>query len=151
MSRLPLKIRRPKTEDLEELFEIDRICFPAGIAFSQVELLFHLRHSKSIAWLAEDAGRILGFALARIESQSRAHIITLDVIPEARQQKLGTTLMSALHRALQARKVGVACLEVAVGNLPAQRLYERLQYQYLGILPGYYRGLEDAYQMARRL
>jgi [ribosomal protein S18]-alanine N-acetyltransferase len=151
MSGLPLKIRCPKSEDLEDLFEIDRICFPAGIAFSQAELLFHLIHPKSIAWLAEDTGRVLGFVLARLEGKRRAHIITLDVIPEARRRNLATTLMDMLHRALMARGVRVACLEVAVSNIGAQRLYERLQYRYMGTLAGYYRGIEDAYQMARWL
>ncbi len=92
-------------EDLGELHEIDRICFPAHISFSRSELLYYINHPKSITRVAEAPGRILGFVLARIESGKRAHIITLDVIPEARKKKIGTMLMSEIHCEL--RKVGV--------------------------------------------
>ncbi len=131
------------------LCEIDRICFPKDIAFSRAELIFYLNHSKSITRVAEGLGRILGFVLARIESPGTAHVITLDVVPEVRQRRIGTQLMNAMHRELERQKIGVAVLEVSTGNLVAQRLYEKLKYQYLETLSGYYLGREDAYRMAR--
>ncbi len=126
---------------------IDRICFPEDIAFSREDLIGCLKHPESIAWLAESAGRILGFVLARIDSQSCAHVLTLDVVPSARKHKIGTKLMNQLHADLSRRNVRFSFLEVAVQNIPAQRLYERLQYRYVGVLPGYYHGREDAYRM----
>ena len=94
-------------------------------------------------------GRILGFVLALIESGSDAHIITLDVIPEARQQKIATRLMNEIHNELKKEGISVIFLEVGVNNLPAQCLYRGLHYQYIETLAGYYRGREDAYRMAR--
>ena len=147
MSNLPIRIRKFQAGDFETLFQIDRICFPADIAFSRGELFFCLHHPKSIAWIAEGPGGILGFTMARVESRGRAHVLTLDVIPEARQRSIGTSLMNKLHLELKKQKIGLSILEVGVQNLPAQRLYEKLHYQYLETLIGYYRGIEDAYRM----
>lgn len=97
--------------------------------------------------MAVEAGRILGFVMARIESPLFAHIITLDIIPEARRRKIGTCLMKELHGMLENRGIEAAVLEVATDNVPAQRLYEKMNYQYLGTMSGYYRGRADAFRM----
>ncbi len=145
----PPRIRPYQRDDFEVLFLIDQICFPADIAFSQVEMHFYLNHPDSIAWVAEGSPSILGFILARITNRSRAHILTLDVVPEMRKLRIGTALMNRLHLDLEERKIAVSVLEVGVGNMPAQRLYEKLGYGYVGTLAGYYRGREDAYRMER--
>jgi ribosomal protein S18 acetylase RimI-like enzyme len=145
----PLRIRYFQPEDLRRLYEIDQLCFPAHISFSCDELSFYLKHPKSITRVAEAAGRIIGFGLAMVESARRAHFITLDVIPEAQRRKIGTTLMNEIHDELEKTGVQSIILEVETGNLPAQRLYERLNYVHVRILPRYYHGREDAYQMIR--
>jgi [ribosomal protein S18]-alanine N-acetyltransferase len=151
MPEMPLSIRNYQAGDLEELCGIDRICFPESIAFSKAEFVFYLNHPKSITRIGEGFGRILGFVMARVENSEFAHVITLDVIPEARQQRIGMTLMNALHKELERRKVGAAILEVGTKNLPAQRLYEKLKYRYREKLSGYYAGKEDAFRMERTI
>jgi ribosomal-protein-alanine N-acetyltransferase len=149
MFELPLRIRPFKADDLEALYQIDQICFPGDIAFSRAELFSRLNHPKSIARVAEGLGRILGFVLAQSESLTCAHVLTLDVIPEVRQCNIGTLLMNVLHAELQNQGICAIVLEVGVLNVPAQQLYKKLEYQYLGILSGYYNGKEDAYRMVR--
>ncbi len=149
MPGLPLKIRNFQDKDLESLCAIDRICFASDIAFSRAELLSQINHPKSITRVGEGLGRILGFAVARIEDASYAHVITLDVVPDARRCRIGLSLMNALHRSFARERIKVAILEVSVRNRPAQRLYERLNYRYVETLFGYYRGREDAYRMVR--
>jgi ribosomal protein S18 acetylase RimI-like enzyme len=78
-------------------------------------------------------------------------LITLDVIPSARKSRIGTILMKTMHRELKQRGIGMAMLEVSVRNLPAKHLYEKLKYQYLETLSGYYNGREDAHRMVRIL
>lgn len=145
------RIRPYEAGDFEVLFRIDQICFPADISFSQVEMFYYLNHPKSIAWVAEGPGSILGFILARIDGYSRVHVLTLDVVPDARKRKIGTALMNKLHQEMEDRQVRMSMLEVSVKNVPAQRLYEKLGYQYAGKLTGYYRGREDAYRMVRKV
>jgi ribosomal-protein-alanine N-acetyltransferase len=149
MSALALRIRPFQTEDIGELHAIDRVCFPKHIAYSRQQLEQYLKHPKSFARLAVERERILGFVLARIDRKAGAHVLTLDITPEARRRGIGTSLMNELHAELHRRKVRVSVLEVGMDNIPAQRLYEELGYRYVGILPGYYHAGEDAYSMAR--
>ena len=148
---MPLRIRNFRSEDLGELHRIDQTCFPRDIAYSREELLSYLSDRKGLAWVAEGGGRIVGFVLARIEGRTRAHVLTLDVIPEARRLKIGTSLMNVLHAELAKRGIDMAILEVGVNNRPAQRLYAGLGYAYLETLLGYYHGREDAYRLVRSL
>jgi len=149
MPGLPLRIRNFHAEDFDELYRIDQVCFPPDIAFTRGEIVFYLSHPKSMAWLAEWDGRILGFVLARVEDGSRAHVLTLDVVPDVRQHGIGTALMKRLHQELRKQRIGLSILEVGVLNTPARRLYEKLQYRYEATLAGYYRGREDAYRMVK--
>jgi ribosomal-protein-alanine N-acetyltransferase len=150
MSELPpLRIRRSGAQDAGALLEIDQICFSADIAFSHGEIASHLNHPKSIAWAAERAGRILGYLIAHRPTELVTHVITLDVLPEARRQGIGTALMRRMHKESKQLGVHVIVLEVGIANRPAQTLYEKLRYRYIDKLSGYYHGREDAYRMAR--
>ncbi len=147
----PLRIRNYRKKDLVSFCEIDRVCFPEDIAFTRADFLSYLKSPKSIARVGERQDRILGFVMAYVDCSAGAHLITLDVIPEARQQGIGTALMTAIHRELQKTGVKAVLLEVSARNIPAQRLYKKLDYKYLETLAGYYRGREDAYRMVRIL
>jgi [ribosomal protein S18]-alanine N-acetyltransferase len=147
MANLPLRIRHYCPEDFEPLYRIDQICFASDMAFSREEFLFYLRQPHCIVRILEEAGRVAGFVLGRVESRASAHVITLDVAPERRQCGLATMLMNDLHHELEKRKVQRSFLEVGVENIPAQRLYRKLGYEKVGTLIGYYRGREDAYRM----
>ncbi len=149
MFRALPRVRNYRKEDFEVLHRIDSVCFPENIVFSRCELNAYLNHPGSIARVAQDARGILGFVLARIENRAHAHILTLDVVPEARHKKIGTSLMEALHKELEIRGIEAAVLEVGVFNSAARRLYENLQYRYAGVLSEYYGRGEDAYRMVR--
>jgi [ribosomal protein S18]-alanine N-acetyltransferase len=149
MSEPPVKIRRSVADDVRVLHAIDQACFPADIAFSHDEIASCMDHPKSIAWVAERARTILGFVIVHIEDETFAHVITLDVVDQARRQKIGTSLMNRMHKGLQQRGINIVVLEVAVENGPARKLYEKLQYEYIEKLPGYYHGRLDAWRMAR--
>lgn len=148
MSDLPLRIRTFVDEDLDALHQIDRVCFPMHMAFSRGEIASYLHLAAAIVLVAEVEG-IVGFVLASVDGRSQAHVITLDVLPDVRRQRVATSLMEELHRDLDRLRVGVSLLEVAVNNAPARRLYEKLDYQYVGAMRGYYQGKEDAFRMAR--
>jgi ribosomal-protein-alanine N-acetyltransferase len=138
MLKWPLKIRDFHPKDLDTLHNIDILCFPEGIAFSREDLLFILNYSGSITRVAEASGRIAGFVMARIENHRRAHIVTLDVVPEAQRQGIGSLLMEDVHNILREREIDASILEVGTDNLGARRLYETLGYRYAGFLSGYY-------------
>ncbi len=146
-----LCIRRYRPDDANCLHRIDQVCFAADIAYTRGELLFCLSHPLSITLIAERNGKIIGFAVARVLQNRLAHILTLDVLPEARRQRIGTLLMSALHEEFKKRVVTHVSLEVSKNNPAARRLYEALQYRVVETLQGYYNGREDAYRMVLSL
>jgi [ribosomal protein S18]-alanine N-acetyltransferase len=149
MSELPLRIRDLKDEDFEALCRIDRICFPKEIAFSAHDFRSYLNRPDRLVRIAESSGQVSGFILALMENDSCIHMVTLDVLPEFRRQGIGSLLMDALHEETGRRGITTAILEVSCLNLPAQRLYSKLHYKNIGILPGYYSEKEDAYCMVR--
>ncbi len=140
-------IRKYRPNDLTCLHRIDQICFAADIAYSRGELLFYLKHPGSVTLIAESHDRIVGFAVGRVLQNGLAHVLTLDVLPEARRHGVGTLLMQTLHDEFKSRVVSLVVLEVSTVNTAAQRLYEGLQYRVVETLHGYYNGREDAYRM----
>jgi ribosomal-protein-alanine N-acetyltransferase len=142
-------LRGLEANDFLRLHEIDRICFDPGIAYSQAELFSSLEHPDSLAKVAELGGEIVAFAVARILDELSAHIITLDVLPEARRRRIGTSLMGALHNEFRARNLAVSILEVEAGNKGALRFYRKLGYQRVELLQGYYAGVRDACRMVK--
>ncbi|HYK87375.1 MAG TPA: GNAT family N-acetyltransferase [Acidobacteriota bacterium] len=144
-------IRKYQPDDATCLHQIDQICFERDVAFSRGELLFYLNHPGAVTLVAVSNERIIGFALGRVHQNRVAHVLTLDVLPEARRQRIGTLLMKSLHEEFRNRAISRVMLEVSTKNLPAQRLYGELQYTVLETLHGYYNGREDAFLMSLSL
>ncbi len=144
-------LREFEPADIHALHDLDRRCFPPDIAFSHKVLLSYIRNRRSVTRIAELSGEIIGFAVGRLTGLSSAHVLTLDVDQKVRRRNIGTALMNALHEEFHRRGARVCLLEVDVGNSEARRFYERLRYEYVGLLPGYYNGRSDALRMMLRL
>jgi [ribosomal protein S18]-alanine N-acetyltransferase len=144
-------IRDYRPEDFWRLYEIDHICFRSDVAYSRAELLFYLKHPESITRVAQVQKEVLGFAIGRIETDRSAHVLTLDVVPEARRRRIGSALMASLHDAFEAKRVVVSFLEVDSANQAAQSFYGAMNYRYVETLKGYYGGRSDAYRMKRMM
>ena len=160
-------IRDYRPADFGMLWEIDQQCFPPGISYSQIELTSFLTKRHAIALVAESAGgrippgdgpqssstlAIAGFAVAHAIRHRYGRILTLDIVPEARRFGIGTMLMSACEERLRADGCAEVYLETAVDNEPALRLYRKLGYEVLEVLPEYYSSHSlDAFRMGKRL
>ena len=118
MPKLSIRIRNYQQDDLDALYAMDQACFAEHTAFSRKELQQSIHHPHSVSFIAEQSGVIVGFVVARIRP-AYAHVLTLDVSPEARRAKIGVTLMKRLHNELSTRGVKCAVLEVSVENSPA--------------------------------
>jgi len=143
----PALIREYHPADAQRLYQIDQVCFPGDIAFSRAELRFCLKHPSSVAKIAEEEGRVVGFALGRVALDGAGHVLTLDVIPEARRRGVGTALLTALHEEFMRRNVAVSVLEVDTSDSGARCFYERMGYEWVETIRGYYNGRRDAYRM----
>jgi ribosomal protein S18 acetylase RimI-like enzyme len=158
-------IREYRAADFDRLWQIDQLCFPPGIAYTQMELSGFITRRNAITLVGEfgalehpdgspapTADRIAGYVIAHPIRRKYGRILTLDILPEARRFGLASRLMNACEERLRALGCSEVYLETAVNNEAALRLYHKLGYEVLRTLPEYYSspGL-DAFQMNKRL
>jgi len=79
--------------------------------------------ASGLAFVAEDEGRTLGFALARRTSPRIGQLTDLYVVPEARRDGVATALVAAAVEALTAQGVEQLDLEVDATNASARAVY----------------------------
>ncbi|HYK36044.1 N-acetyltransferase [Alloacidobacterium sp.] len=150
-----MRLRPFARADINTLYRIDQICFTPGIAYSEAELGYYLQYPKSITLVAETQTRsIAGFCIGQVyarEGKTIGHIITIDVLPDARRQGTGRLLLCAIEEHFRTKKVGLIRLEVAIDNLHAQAFYRAMGYARIGTIPNYYAGRLDALVMHKAL
>lgn len=167
---MPFRIRRFQKSDFETLWRIDQACFDPQMAYSRPELAFYMRRSGAFTLVAEategreshpDRGAkakaiappvlaILGFIVAEAGSRG-GHIITIDVVEEARRLGVGSALLGAAEVHLQDSGVKTISLETAVNNEAAIRFYKQKGYFVEKTIRGYYSGRVDALLMVKQL
>lgn len=80
-----------------------------------------------------------GFVLARVAADE-AEILSIAVMPKARQAGLGRTLLTAAMAEARARGAAAMFLEVAAANVAARALYAQAGFRDVGTRPNYYPG-----------
>jgi ribosomal protein S18 acetylase RimI-like enzyme len=172
---VPFSVRDFRPADFETLWRIDQTCFAAGISYSRPELRLYMRRRASFTLVAvgasspvkdaeppkakisasdhasSDPETIAGFIVAEAGPRARGHIITIDVIAEARRFGVGSLLL----RAAEDRLVETECrwveLETAVDNLSALSFYKRHSYSVVRTYPAYYSNGMDALVLEKKL
>jgi len=158
--------------DFETLWRIDRQCFAPGISYSRVELAEYLRRPRAFAIVAESPrdgkpsaqgrgliedspaaapGSIVGFIVAEAGSRSGGHIITIDVLPQARKIGVGSRLLRVAEDRLRAAQCHFVILETAVDNMSALAFYKTHEYHVVKTIPRYYSNGVDALVMKKDL
>jgi ribosomal-protein-alanine N-acetyltransferase len=146
---VPFQIRQFDKADFDTLWRIDQSCFDAQLAYSRPEMAFYMCRPGSFTLVAE-AETILGFVVAESRRKT-GHIITIDVVAEARRTGVGSALLRAAEeQLLKAGAVAVA-LETPVNNEAAVRFYKRHGYFVEKTVPGYYSNHLDALVMMKEL
>ncbi len=147
--------------DFETLWRIDQACFDPQLAYSRIELAFYMRRPGTFTLVAEaEAGdvpgngntqrRILGFIVAEARGRS-GHIITIDVVAEARRGGIGSGLLLAAEKRLQQAGAVVVELETPANNAAAIRFYKQMGYFVESTVTGYYSNQMDALLMRKEL
>jgi len=97
------------------------------------------------------APAILGFLVAQAQRQGRGHIITIDVVDQARRAGIGSKLLTAAEARLQSASCHVVHLETAVDNTAAIAFYKRHGYYLEKTVPRYYSNGVDAFLLKKDL
>jgi [ribosomal protein S18]-alanine N-acetyltransferase len=155
-------LRPYRPDDLERLFEIDRACYPPGIAYSRRMLRSFLEWpgaeciiaeivaSKAAAAEAPAVPAIAAFIITESDAL-RGHILTIDVLEEYRRRGLGSALLQRAEQSLFSRGVRTVELETATDNKPAVAFWQQHGYRTRGLLKRYYLGRDDAFAMTKQL
>lgn len=160
-------IRRFEKSDFESLWKIDQECFDPQLAYSRPELAFYMRRPSAFTLVAEQNAiglnappenftsgksvvepKILGFIVAEGRRQT-GHIITIDVIAEARRLGVGSALLNAAENKLRENGALAVELETAVNNEAAIRFYKQRGYFVEKTVRGYYSNHLDALVMSK--
>jgi ribosomal-protein-alanine N-acetyltransferase len=163
---VPFQIRQFRKTDFDTLWRIDQSCFDPQLAYSQPEMALYMTRPGSFTLVAEGEGGevpgngsrpaeipslgILGFIVAETRRKI-GHIITIDVVAEARRAGVGSALLRAAEeQLLRAGAAGVA-LETPVNNAAAIRFYRQKGYFVEKTVAGYYSNQMDALVMTKEL
>jgi [ribosomal protein S18]-alanine N-acetyltransferase len=161
------RIRPYQKTDFDALWQMDQICFDPMLAYSRPELAIYMRRPGAFTLVAESVPgdpdkilkadkimkkeiKIIGFIVS--EARRRiGHIITIDVLPEARRSGIGSALLQAAEDRLQQAGAAVVELETAVDNAAAIQFYKRKEYFVEKTVRSYYSNQLDALVMSKDL
>ena len=156
-------------EDFETVWRIDQQCFTSGISYSRMELATYLRRPGAFALVADSsaASKIgtrgqdrcesqassstLGFIVAEAGSGGSGHVITIDVLPQARGVGVGSRLLRVAEERLRAADCHTVILETAVDNQAALSFYKAHEYTVVKTIPRYYSDGLDAVVLKKDL
>ncbi len=134
-------VREPELAELAEWEASNTLGARWGL--DQITEEYLLQSSQIL--VAEDASSLLGYAVVR-SFPDGVELFNILVPKHARRRGVGTALMQAIHERVEGQAVW---LEVRAGNESAQRFYEGLGYEQIGVRSRYYRDGEDAVLMSR--
>lgn len=147
---MPVTIRGYENRDFLALYKLDQVCFAPGISYSKWVLQYYLSLPAVDCLVAEEAKKIVGFALAEV-NPPLAHIITLDVAEGHRRAGVGSALLREMEQHFTFRGVSSILIETAVNNESGIAFWEHHGYRTEAVVKRYYLGRIDAYTMRKKL
>ena len=127
--------------DILAILKIENSSFERPYSRSIFEKLLH--HYPYCFLVVEFDNVIIGYTIGVIESDNLGHLISIAVCPSRRREGVGETLTLEAMRILSelgAHKIRLECRE---SNLPAQKMYEKMGFEFVETIFHYY-GDENA-------
>ena len=147
-----MKFRDACFDDIESLYQLDKLCFHEDIAYKIEEFIIFLRYPRTYTVVQESGGgKIIGFVMTRQENDGEGHVITIDVHPNYRRHGIGTGLLHTAEGKLQELGVDIIGLEVDTNNTGALKFYLCNDYNIVSKIHGYYSRHRDAYRLTKNL
>ncbi len=141
-------IRRMACADLEQVAELEKVCFTESWSYRLLESGLYNRFDEY--YVFEQEGQILGYCSLRILA-GEGEIERICVRPDRRRLGIGRKLMEVMEASALAQGVVVLVLEVRESNMAARKLYESFGFAAGALRRGYYRSPpEDAVVMWKR-
>ena len=127
--------------DFDALYAIEERCFRPPERFGRRYMRELVNSTEAAAWIAEENGRMAGFAIvewARQAGGTVAYLQTIEVDPEMRGRGVARELLKRGEDAAKGAGAGLIWLNVDEQNEAAIRLYQSSGYLCRGRQDGYY-------------
>lgn len=141
-------ISEMKTEHLNELVELEKICFSQPWSYKSLEE--ELTNDTAYFYVAvSDDNKVLGYIGLYIVLES-CFMTNVAVFPKYRKQGIATALIRRAFLTATSHDTDFISLEVRKSNEGAISLYKSLHFEEMGLRKNYYRNpQEDALIMTR--
>ena len=131
-----LTIARMEREHLEDVAELERICFSTPWTYEN--LSDELDNDTAYFFVALDDDKLVGYIGVSVISDS-CFVNNIAVYPEYRRQGVGKALMKIAILTTDAMGTGFISLEVRESNYAAISLYRSLGFEEMGLRKDFYR------------
>lgn len=144
-----MKIREWKYEDILNISEMEKECFPKE-PWSYKMLVSSFEEESFYGVLAEEDGEILGYGGITVAADS-ADIANIAVVEYYRNSGIGTKVLSELVKFAKEKGAQKVFLEVRVSNSVAMALYLKCGFKGIYARTRYYSDGEDCLVMVKEL
>ena len=146
-----VRFRKAGWGDVTAMHALDALLFPPHSSYD-MDTFLNLMFDESVTMIVAQAGEeIAGFMIVSIGPEKEASALTIDIEPAFQKKGLGNRLMALAERLARFRKMEAMVLQVSTANTGAMRFYERRGYDRIRFMKGYYGGLEDGWEMEKKL
>lgn len=141
-------IRKMAAADLEQVAELEELCFTENWSYGLLEAGIHSPYD--VYYVFEQENRILGYCNLRILA-GEGEVQRIAVLPTCRRLGIARKMMEAMVESAMKQQTTAISLEVRESNLPARNLYESYGFTAEAVRKGYYHNpVEDALIMWKR-
>ncbi|HEY1983905.1 MAG TPA: N-acetyltransferase [Terracidiphilus sp.] len=136
-----MQFRHYHPDDFAQIYAIEEVCFEPPLRFSRRYLRELLSRPRSVAWVAEEHGRIAAFAVVDLTpgpEEIVGYIETIEVLPVHRRKGIAAELLQLIQNSARAAQASLIWLHVDSRNQSAIRVYSAHGYQRHGARPNYY-------------
>ncbi len=142
--------------EIDDIVEIEKKCFPGKVAYSKQQLEYLILNANSDCLVEKENGMIRAFLIVTYRQRSSTcNIETIDVDPAFKNRGIGLKLLKAAEADMKLRGMRWSQLEVSEGNEAALKVYKNAGYTFKERLEGYYKfehnGTRNAIRMIKEL
>jgi ribosomal-protein-alanine N-acetyltransferase len=145
-------IELASSADAAQIAELSRITIEYGLPWrwTQERVRVCIRDRTVNTVVARVGERVIGFAIMKY-GEDEASLFLFGVDPEYRRQRVGSELLEWLEATARTAGIRSIRLEARQDNQVASAFYRHHGFEEIGVVHGYYQGLEDAVRYLKRL
>ncbi len=149
---MDFEIELASSVDAAQIAELSRITIEHGLPWrwTQERVRACIRDRSINTVVARIGERVIGFAIMKYGDEE-ASLFLFGVAPEYRRQRVGSELLEWLEVTARTAGIGAIRLEARQDNHVASAFYRHHGFEEIGVVHGYYQGLEDAVRYLKRL